>query len=183
MLGIIERSDAANLAKVQGGAAGEVVAESQQAVLELMRMGKSVAETARTTGMSRSTIYRWLKTDPAFAAAYNQWQDELEQHSRSRLYGMMDLAADALEKALAAGDARMAMQLFKSMAIARPSEPRLLEEEQVRQRMALDRKTTQMELQLENRALDTDDHVSRIFEMEFGDMADQSEKRVGKRKT
>jgi AcrR family transcriptional regulator len=89
----------------------------QQTALECLLMGKSIAETARSAGVSRVAIYRWLKRDAAFQAAYNQWHDQLQESCRSRLQALTDKATDALEKALEAGDARTAMQLLKGMGM------------------------------------------------------------------
>ena len=102
----------------------------QQVALESLLMGKSIEETARTTGVSRVEIYRWLKQDAAFQAAYNQWHDQLQESCRSRLQALTDKATDALEKALEAGDARTAMQLLKGMGMIkdRPSGPTDVEE-------------------------------------------------------
>ena len=58
---------------------GEKLEEKQEAALDLLRMGITVAETARTTGVSRGTIYHWLRHDPVFGAAYNRWHDEMEK--------------------------------------------------------------------------------------------------------
>ncbi len=89
----------------------------QQVALESLLTGKSIAETARSAGVSRVAIYRWLKQDAAFQAAYNQWHDQLQESCRSRLQALTDKATDALEKALEAGDARTAMQLLKGMGM------------------------------------------------------------------
>src|SRR5271170_102952 len=51
----------------------------QQAALELICSGQTLAEAARVTGVARSTLYRWVKQDPVFRAAYNQWQDEMDE--------------------------------------------------------------------------------------------------------
>jgi transposase-like protein len=108
-----------------GTLAADNLAAHQQATLELLVTGKSIAETARSAGVSRMTIHRWLKHDPVFRAAYNQWHEQLRESCRSRLQAMTDKAADALEKALEAGDARSALQLLKGMGMIkeRPAEP------------------------------------------------------------
>lgn len=82
------------------------LAADQQNAMELLVMGKTIAETARSAGVSRTTIYHWLRNDPVFQAAYNQWHDQLEEGCRSRLLTLTDKATDAIEKALENGDAR-----------------------------------------------------------------------------
>jgi hypothetical protein len=53
--------------------------------------------------------------DPEFQAAFNQWQDHLEQNCRARLLTMTGKAANAVEKAVEGGDAKTALQLLKGM--------------------------------------------------------------------
>jgi uncharacterized protein YkwD len=94
--------------------------------------GESVAQTARAVGLSRSTLFRWLKSDPDFQAAYNQWQTDLEQSCRSRLLTLTDKAAGAVEQALEAGDARTALQLLKGMGLITPPPARPTEASEIR---------------------------------------------------
>jgi transposase-like protein len=89
----------------------------QQTALESLMSGKSVAETARTVGVTRMTLYRWLKNDPMFRAAYNEWRESLKESCRARLLAMTDKAADVVEKALQSGDAKWAMDLLKGMGL------------------------------------------------------------------
>jgi hypothetical protein len=65
----------------------------QRAALDHLARGKSVAEAAKAAGLNRGTVYRWLKEDPAFQAAYNRWLDELEEGSRTQLLTMIFDAA------------------------------------------------------------------------------------------
>jgi transposase-like protein len=97
----------------------------QQVALELLLTGKSISETARSTGISRSTVYQWLRKDPVFQAAYNEWHEEMRESSRSRLLMLTDKATEAVEKALESGDAKTAMQLLKAMGMLkdRPAGP------------------------------------------------------------
>src|ERR1700722_11223236 len=77
---------------VASGSGMESLGREQQAVLELLLEGKSVAETARLAAIGRTTIYRWMKSDPAFMAAYNRWHDEMNESCRSRLLMLTDSA-------------------------------------------------------------------------------------------
>ncbi|MGD0387470.1 MAG: helix-turn-helix domain-containing protein [Tepidisphaeraceae bacterium] len=120
--------------------------EKQEAALDLLRMGITVAETARTTGVSRGTIYHWLRHDPVFQAAYNRWHDEMEKGAQSRLLMMTEKAMDALEKALEAGDARAALHLLKGMGMFRPREVGPTDPEQVRQTMEIEREKQKIAL-------------------------------------
>ncbi len=104
--------------------AGEVdrLPVKQRAALEALAKGSSVADAAASIGVSRGTIYYWLKSDATFQAAYNQWHEMMEQSCRSRLEMMLDKASSALEKALEGGDAKAALQLLKGMGMIRSNE-------------------------------------------------------------
>jgi AcrR family transcriptional regulator len=116
------------------------LAADQQNAMELLVMGKSIAETARSAGVSRTTIYHWLRNDPVFQAAYNQWHDQLEESCRSRLMTLTDKATDAVEKALESGDARAALQLLKGMGMIRPKAIGPTDAEEAKKRMEIERR-------------------------------------------
>lgn len=103
----------------------------QRKAMESLLTGTSLAETARTAGVARSTIYEWLKRDAAFQAAYNQWHEMMKEGCRSRLMTMMDKAASAVEKALEAGDVRPALALLKGMGMISREEERSTEVQDV----------------------------------------------------
>jgi transposase-like protein len=147
-----------------------ILAGEQQAALDYLRLGKSVSETARAAGIGRSTIYHWLKNDPAFQAAFNQWQDEIEQSSRARLTMLTDKAVDALVRALDDGDARAAMQLVKGIGLLNRPAERLTDAREIEKRTKLDLKRRRLELEQEDRKLDVDDQVSRMMDRDTLEM-------------
>jgi transposase-like protein len=118
----------------------------QQAALEMLMGGKSVAETARLVGAGRATVFRWLKNDPVFQAAHNQWHDQIRSSCQSRLLSLTGKAADALEKALDAGDARSALQLLKWMGMIKERVVGPTEPEEVRKKSEIDREERRIAL-------------------------------------
>ena len=129
---------------------GEGKEEKREAVLALLQIGTTVADTARTTGVTRQTIYNWLRRDPVFQAAYNQWHDEMEKGAQSRLLMMTEKAMNALEKSLESGDARAALQLLKGLGMMReravgPTDPKevksAMELEDMRRKAKIERQT------------------------------------------
>ncbi|MGA2232391.1 MAG: hypothetical protein ABSH22_15970, partial [Tepidisphaeraceae bacterium] len=141
----------------------------QRAALELLLNGKSIAETARTAGVCRATLYNWLRTDPVFQAAYNQWHDELEKSCRSRLMTLTDKAADAVAHAVEGGDAKVAMQLLKGMGLLSPAPARLTDPDELRQQADLDRKRRHSERETASIELDSSRDAARLSQKMFAD--------------
>jgi hypothetical protein len=112
----------------------------QQRAIALLAAGKSITESASTVGINRATIYRWLNHDPAFKAAYNQWQDHLQRTCHSQLLMMAEKATAAVFKALETGDAKTGLQLLKGMGILRPQTPGPTDPAEVRREMDLEKK-------------------------------------------
>ena len=154
-----------NPAVAAAAAAGPVELEAEKAAaLELLKLGNSMAQTARGAGVSRVTLYRWLKSDPQFGAAYNQWLNELEESGRARLMMLTDKATFAVERALEAGDAKMAMQLLKGMGLIKPSEgPRPTDPADVAKAAELADMKQKCKLLEEERELELQDKSSRFM--------------------
>jgi hypothetical protein len=93
----------------------------------------------------RSTLHRWAKKNAAFEAAYNQWLEQMQDTGYSRLMMLADTAADALEKALAKGDGRLAMRYFEKMGFMKEREIGPTDVEEVRQKKALEKKKKEVE--------------------------------------
>jgi AcrR family transcriptional regulator len=146
------------------------LAGNQMTVLDLLRLGKSVADTARAAGISRMTIYRWLKDDAHFRAAYNQWMDEMAMSCRSRMMMMTEKALATIERAIDGGDARMAMQLLNGAGRFTPAIDADVEAADVERRRKLERKRKRIAMEKEDRGLDLDDQVSRWNDAEIGQM-------------
>jgi hypothetical protein len=129
----------------------------QQDALIHLREGKTMSVTAASAGIARMTLYRWLKTDPVFQAAYNQWQEEIEQSCRARMMTLSDKAADTLEVALNGGDARAAVQLLKGLGLIRVRRVRrVTNAEEVERREAIKEKRRVALLERAERNVDLD---------------------------
>jgi transposase-like protein len=130
---------------------GAALPERQKAVLELICAGTSVAEAARKVEVTRQTIYRWIKCDPMFQAAYNQWHEEMEESSRSQLAMMTEAATAAVRQALERGDAKMGMQLLKGLGLIAPAKRRATDVDEIMRRKTLEEKRLANELADEER--------------------------------
>ena len=126
--------------------ATERLASEQVTALAQLASGKTVGEAAQSSGVSRATVYRWLKCDAVFRTAFNQWQDELTQGCRSRLLTLTDKAASAIEKSLEKGDAKTALQLLKGLGLLTPAQFGPTEVEEVKKTMEIEHKNRQIAL-------------------------------------
>jgi len=92
----------------------------QRAVLAMLSDGRSIADVASDARVSKRTIFRWLRKDPHFRAAYNRWRREIDLSVRSKVIASADAAADAMHAAILAGDAKLAMSLLKQLGLLQP---------------------------------------------------------------
>jgi len=67
----------------------------------------------------RATVFRWVKRDPYFAAAFNAWKLEMRDSAQVRLLKLADKAVDVVEKALDRGDEKVAMKMLRQLQVMR----------------------------------------------------------------
>lgn len=135
---------------------GEIVRlpARQQAALEELLKGASIVESARAAGVTRWTVHAWLKQDTAFQAAYNRWREQMDAGCQTRLLALTDKAADAVQKALEAGDAKLGLALLKGLGLLAPLEKRPTDPEEVEQEMRLEKKRRRVTRDRANMDLD-----------------------------
>jgi len=92
----------------------------QERVLERLLVGDTVTAAANAVKVDRTTVHRWLRDDLTFRAAYNQRRHELQAAYRARLLAMVGTAVDAVDQALANGDARTALKVLKDLGLLSP---------------------------------------------------------------
>ena len=71
------------------------LSENQFIAIELLMASQPVAKAAATAGVSRVTIYRWLKNDD-FKAELDKRKNALIERSSRKLAGALDQAVDVL---------------------------------------------------------------------------------------
>jgi hypothetical protein len=92
----------------------------KQAVLTALAAGTSAAKATKAAGVARTSLYRWLKTDPDFLAAYNVWQESTCAAARARLLAMVDPALNAVTKSIHDGNPELAYRLLRDLGLTRP---------------------------------------------------------------
>ncbi len=113
-------------------AAALALSPPQRIAIEKMTSGDTLIDAADAAGVSRMTLYRWLKQDPRFAAAYNAWQQDVLATARGRLLALTDTAVTTVGNAMRSGDARAALVVLKAMGIMERPTPGPTEPDDVR---------------------------------------------------
>ena len=93
--------------------------KQQQAILLLLG-GSSVVDVARRVGITRRTLFQWRRSEK-FINALESWRADMEQVTRSRLLNLSSMGLRAINRALEAGDAKVALAVFKGLGIFNPS--------------------------------------------------------------
>jgi hypothetical protein len=93
----------------------------QQTALARLAEGNSISEAARSIGIDRRSVHRWLREDADFAAAYNAWQQELLDSGRARVLAMSDLALTTIRNAIEKGDSRTALRVADKIGLLTPA--------------------------------------------------------------
>jgi hypothetical protein len=120
---------------------------AQRTAIEKLTTGHTLIASATAAGVSRVTLYRWLKHDLTFLAAYNAWQHDAIATARARLLALTDTAVTTVQNSIVKGDGRLALNLLIHLGIADrptpgPTEVDELEAEESlsRQRQEIDRR-------------------------------------------
>ena len=113
--------------KLIGGAAlvnlPEQLSVAQHAAIAAITGGNSITDAAAAAGVSRVTVYSWIRHDPVFRAAYNAWRQELQESARSRLLKTLDQAVTVIAKAVDNGDTRTAVTVLTKFGVMAPVRP------------------------------------------------------------
>lgn len=94
----------------------EALSAQQQAALAALCKGESIKQAAEAAGVNRGTLYRWLKVDARFRAAYNFWQQEHRESCRTGLLKCAEKAVARLNEAVDF-DQRLAFQVVKELGL------------------------------------------------------------------
>lgn len=104
-------------ASLDGGVEG--LSGAQEVALAALRGGGTFVRAAQEAGVSRMTVYRWLRGNPHFRAAFNAWQQEATESARARLVKLADQAVDVVERALGRDDEKVALKVLRGVGVLR----------------------------------------------------------------
>jgi hypothetical protein len=111
----------------------------QQRALAVLIEGKALKEAAEGAGVNRSTLYRWIRQDAAFAAAYNAWQQEAAESARARMHASIHLAVERVIRCME-NDQDLSFKVIKEMGILKPRAAGQIDADRLRQEMALEQR-------------------------------------------
>lgn len=116
------------------------ISTAQETALAALRAGNSFTKAAEEAGVNRATVYRWVQRDPAFRAAYNAWQRELDESAHARLLKLSERAVEVLEDALRQRDKEIAFKMLKHLGVLRPRRAGSTDEQVVKLQLELKQK-------------------------------------------
>ena len=121
----------------------EELSQKQQAALAELQRGATFKVAAEAAGVNRVTLYRWVKSDPSFRAAYNAWEQETCESARARLVLAADSAVSKIVRCLDT-DAKFAFQVLKELGIFRQRAAGQIDPQRVRQEIELEMKLPEL---------------------------------------
>ena len=119
---------------------------AQRTAIARLTAGHTLLDAATAAGVNRTTVYRWLKHDPAFLAAYNAWQADAIATARGRLLALTDAAVTTVHRSLQRGDGRLALKLLERLGIADRPTPGPTDPEDVKREQAVEQKNRESTL-------------------------------------
>ena len=73
---------------------------AQQRALECLFEGGSTTRAAKSAGVTRQTINRWIRDSVDFQTVYNAWHREVQKSVRDRMATLGDFAMDNIASAI-----------------------------------------------------------------------------------
>lgn len=115
----------------------ESLTDEQQRALGMITVGVSIRDAGEQLGIHRGTIYRWLKANPYFRAAYNAWQLEQQESCRAALVKAAEEAVVRVIKSIPL-DPNLAWRVIKEMGILSKFKPMPVDPTRVEMEIALE---------------------------------------------
>lgn len=113
---------------------GKALSPEKLAALEMLTAGVTIREAAAKIGLARQSVYRWIRRDAGFRAAYHAWQQEHRESCRAGLLRCAEMAVASVA-ATVAKDPHLAFMvckqlgLFKQVDAATTIEPDMVKSE------------------------------------------------------
>lgn len=115
----------------------ESLSEEQQRALGMITQGITIRDVGQQLGIHRGTIYRWLKADPYFRAAFNAWQLEQQESCRAALVKAAEEAVVKVVKCIP-HDSALAWRVIKELGLLSRLRPMAVDPSRVEMEIALE---------------------------------------------
>ena len=123
-----------------------ILSPEQRTAIEWLTAGESPTSAAVAAGVGRTTVYRWMKEDPNFQAAYNAWQADVTATVKAQILAAATVAVQAVVGSMAKGDAKTGLALLKQLGMIAPPKPGPVEPDKVARTQRAARERAQMQL-------------------------------------
>lgn len=135
-------------------ARGLALTPPQRTAIEKITSGYTLVDAASAAGVNRTTLYRWLKHDAEFQAAFNAWQHDALATARGRLLGLTDSAVTTVAKGIQSGDRGMAKWLLERLGVAKPAAPGSTDAKEIARQEKIERDKADLAMRMEESKLD-----------------------------
>ena len=119
------RDSLAEARRLELGEEKEILSDVQRQALEWLLTGEgaTVKDAAEFAGVARSTVSRWLNSDPAFSEIYEAWREQQLKTNEAQMVGLEASALDVMGEAIRQRrDLRAAEFVIKQMMARRKKE-------------------------------------------------------------
>jgi DNA-binding CsgD family transcriptional regulator len=123
----------------------DALTDRQQQALALIGDGKSIKQISETVGVDRGTVYRWMRTDPHFRAAYNAWQLEQRESCRAALLRCAEKAVARINR-MVEMDENLAWKLVKELGLLSKGQSLHTDSRQVEREIAIEQEEAENRL-------------------------------------
>jgi hypothetical protein len=138
-------------------AASLSLTSAQRTAIMKLTSGCTRVDAAAAAGVTRLTLYRWLKHDPAFQCAYNAWQKDLITTAQGQLLAATRDAMATVLNAIRKGDAGLAWKLLESQGLTTAAKAGPTDIHELERREALEKRKREIEERKERHAVKMDD--------------------------
>ena len=116
----------------------EPLSAGQVQTLTLLMDGEPIREAAKKAGVGKTTLYRWIKEDPQFRAAYNAWLAEQREMDRFTLQRCGEKAVEKIHRMLDV-DTKLALTVARELGLLKPRNYRATDPRRAHHEIALER--------------------------------------------
>jgi len=115
----------------------EPLSAGQVQTLTLLMEGEQIREAAKKAGVGKTTLYRWIKEDPQFRAAFNAWELEQLELDRITLRRCGKKVVAKIERMIDM-DEKLALAVARELGLFKPQKYRAINPLQARYEIALE---------------------------------------------